>query len=155
MKIQICLTVLFISLISFMNGQNTDIMKREYGYNNAGNRIVRKEVFLPSPPKSPGHKSVSSESDTNFNDFYTDKLGDISLKIYPNPTTSVVKLQIEGIEGEITGMVHLYNLTGSEIGSQPIKSYQMEIDMSSYSTGTYLATVVVNGKTTYWKIVKQ
>jgi hypothetical protein len=130
-------------------------MKREYGYDNAGNRIVRKEVILPSPKSSSGHKSANSQSNEDFKDFYTDKVGNISLKIFPNPTTSVVNLQIVGEQEKIEGMVTLYSLTGAEIGSQPIKAYRTEINMSSYSVGTYLATVVINGKTTHWKIVKQ
>jgi len=156
MKRNICLMVFFIGLLSFGYGQNNvDVMKREYGYDDAGNRIIRKVLEI----KSPKQKSMDFQSDEGNTDeekmFYVDKVGDISLKIFPNPTTSIVKLEIVGELVEIEGTVTLYNLSGAKIGSQRITSYRTEIDMSSYAIGTYMATVQINGKINYWKIVKQ
>jgi hypothetical protein len=148
----ICLIVLFIASLSVVQGQA--ILQREYDYDNAGNRTVRKIISFP-PAKSPGEKSTNSQSDMDDDTFYEDKMGNMSLKIFPNPTTSVVKFQIEGIQGEIEGKLMLYNLLGVMVSEQRISSYYTEVDMSSYPTGTYLATMLINGEKTYWKIVKQ
>jgi len=168
MKQHICLIVFFMGLLPFIYGQN--VMKREYEYDDAGNRTARK--VLPLSNKSPmQQKSNDSLSETedldemeNLNEtegldklenFYVDKVGDISLKIVPNPTTSVVTLQIDDATGEIDGEITLYSLSGAKILSQRLSSYRTEIDLSSHPTGSYLTTVVINGKTSYWKIVKQ
>ena len=152
MKKYICLIIIFIGALSFVKGQQ---LKREYDYDNAGNRIVRKVVTITSQKSSPGHKSANSQSEAGDEEFYEDKVGDISLKIFPNPTTSVVVLQIEGKQDEVDGTVMLYDLSGAKIGEQRITSYRTEVNMSSYPTGAYLATVMINGKVSYWKIVKQ
>ena len=155
MKQQICLIVIFMSVLSLMKGQS---FQREYGYDDAGNRVLRKVAVLS--PKS--QKSNDSQSDTNNTEntdeletFYVDKVGDISLKIFPNPTTSVVTLLIEDLQDEVAGTVTLYNLSGAKIGEERITSYRTEIDMSSYPVASYLATIRINGKASYWKIVKQ
>ena len=156
MKQQICLIVCFLSIFSLMKGQSS----RQYDYDEAGNRVLRTVFVLSAPNSSPKQqKSNDLPPDTEESDelgiVYVDKVGDIALKIFPNPTTSVVELQIEGEHGEIEGTVTFYNLSGAKIGEQRITSYRTEIDMSSYSVGTYLATVVINGKKNYWKVVKQ
>ena len=98
MKRYICLIIIFIGALSFVKGQQ---LKREYDYDEAGNRIVRKVVTMTTQKSSPKHKSADSQSEAGEEDFYDegfymDKVGDISLKIFPNPTTSVVSFQIEG-----------------------------------------------------------
>jgi len=152
MKRQFFLGLIFIGIWSCINGQN----QREYGYDDAGNRIWRKVIGLSSPappPSSPGQKSLDGKNTDSV--FYTDKAGDILLKIFPNPTASTVTLQIEGEVDEVNGTVMLYSLSGAKTGEQRISSYRTEIDMRSYPVGAYLVTVVINGKTTYWKIVKK
>ena len=150
MKLQICLIIVFMGFVSVVYGQNTG---RKYEYDAAGNRIVRYVITMPN--NSPLRKSNSSQSDTIIDNFYTDKLGEMSLKIFPNPTTSVITVEIDGIEDEIDGIISLYDLSGAKIGEQRLSSHRVKIDMSSYSAGAYLATVLINGKTKYWKIVKQ
>jgi len=155
MNTRICLVMFFYSLLFFVNGQNIDVLKREYEYDNAGNRIVRKVVEIPyqgSP--QPSEQKPVSHSDTSFNDFYTDKIGDMSLKIFPNPTTSIVTLQIDGTQDEIDGIISLYSLSGAKIATQLATSYTTDIDLSPYPAGIYLATIQINGKTTHWKIIK-
>jgi hypothetical protein len=142
-----------MSVLSYVNGQV--ILQREYGYDAAGNRIVRKVVTIPSEKGILGHKSASFQSDTTNTDFYVDKLEEMLLKIYPNPTTSVVTIQVEGVGNEIDGMITLYNLSGAILSSQRTNSYQTEIDLSTYPAGSYLVTVNINDKTTHWKIIKQ
>jgi len=148
-----------MSVVSFVKGQGS--LLREYEYDEAGNRIVRKVLIIQSPQQ----KSMDWQSETEdldeledideLEEFYVDKVGNISLKIFPNPTTSIVRLEIMSELDEVDGTVTLYNLSGARIGSQQIRSYRTEIDLNSYSTGTYLATIRINGKASYWKIVKQ
>ena len=165
MRQNICLIVVFMSVLSFTKGQCE--MQRVYDYDAAGNRILRSICVIPPYNQAPPQESMDSQSDGNDAEdgkesekangaemFYVDKVGNISLKIFPNPATSIVRLEITGELAKIDGVVILYDLTGATIGSQLIRSYYTEIDMSSYPAATYLATVQINGKTGYWKIVK-
>ena len=152
MKRQIFLIVIFMSVFFIVKGQGT--MLRGYEYDAAGNRIIRSVLIIPAPQQ----KSMDWQSDTTdldeLENFYEDKVGGISLKIFPNPTTSVITLQIEDAQDKVEGTITLYNLSGAKIGEQRITSQRTEIDMSSYPIATYLATIRINGKTGYWKIVK-
>ena len=148
--------VLVFAFLGMAAYSQQDVMKREYGYDAVGNRVLRK-VFEMRSQKSMNEEENENEADANAEEerFFVDNVGDVKLKIVPNPTTSVVRFQIEDAQNEIDGEIILYTLTSAKITSQRITSSHTEIDMSSYPTGTYLATVVINGKMSYYKIVKQ
>jgi hypothetical protein len=145
------LLTLLLNVISY--AQTPDVLKREYEYDLAGNRVLRMVVLLDDG--SPGHKSMSNKSDSAQHDFLTDKAGDISLKVFPNPTTSTVTLEVDSKTEAIDGTISIHTLQGSTIHTQTFKSYVTDIDLSIYTSGTYLINVYVNGKATYWKIIKQ
>ena len=146
------LSMCLLSVISY--AQTPNIMEREYGYDDAGNRIIRQVVMLREG--SPRQKSMSNNPDSLSDEFFTDKAGDISLKLFPNPTTSSITLQIDNkMEETPEGTVSIYTLQGGGIHTQPISSYTTRIDLSMYPSGTYLINVYINGRTTYWKIIKQ
>ena len=158
MKRQIFLIVIFMSVFFIVKGQGT--MLRGYEYDAAGNRIIRSVLIIPAPQqKSMDWQSETEELDEledigELEEFYVDKVGNISLKIFPNPTTSIVRFEIMNGLDEVDGTVTLYNLSGAKTGEQRITSYRTEIDMSSYPAATYLATIRINGKASYWKIIK-
>ncbi len=151
-KIYVLSLVFFIGQLCY--GQN--LMEREYDYDHAGNRVLRKVLLLLNQESSfSNHKSASTKTDSEQDDFYADTMGEIALKVYPNPATSTVFLRIEDITGDIEGTIVIYNQSGSQLGSQRVSSYQTEIDMSAYSSGIYLLTIQINGRITNWKIIKQ
>jgi hypothetical protein len=144
----------------FCTGQlfyGQSIMERVYEYDNAGNRIVRKVLVLgTSSTQSNRHKSMNNRTDLDSSNFFTDNVGDIAVKIYPNPTTSMVTLHIETMQDvAIDGMIIIYTQSGAISGSQRVDSYQAKIDMSAYPPGIYPIVIQINGKTTNWKIIKQ
>ena len=147
------LFILFVLLLNVVSYAQTDIMKREYEYDLAGNRVLRMVVLLKEG--SPGHKSMSNKSDSTQRDFLADKAGDISLKIFPNPTTSIVTLEVDSKTEAIDGTISIHTLQGATIHTQTFNSYVTDIDLSIYTSGTYLINVYLNGKATYWKIIKQ
>jgi hypothetical protein len=147
------LFILFVLLLNVASYAQTDVMKREYEYDLAGNRVLRMVVLLDDG--SPGHKSMSSKFDSAQRDFLTDKAGDISLKIFPNPTTSIVTLEVDSKTEAINGTISIHTLQGSTIHTQTFNSYVTDIDLSIYTSGTYLINIYINGKATYWKIIKQ
>ena len=154
--------ILFFGLAAY--SQTQDVMKRVYEYDEAGNRVVRKVLELQSPsPSPPKHKSMDDENDGDENGdvkeveeaFLLDKVGDVKLKLFPNPTTSMVTIQIENMELVGEGFIHVYNTTATLLGTQQIVSSSASIDLSAYPAGIYLVNIIINGKETRWKIVKK
>ncbi len=152
-KLYIMTLIILLGFGFRANAQEMGVMQREYEYDNAGNRIVRKVLILEDG--SSGQKSMKNQSDSHQDDFFTDKAGDISLKIFPNPTTSSVTLEIDNLTETIAGNLEIYNFAGTRIDTREISSHTTKIDLSRYTSGTYLITVRINDKNTYWKIVKQ
>ena len=156
MKRQIFL-VLGFAFLGIGAYSQQDVMRREYEYDAAGNRTVRKvfELKSPSSQKSMNEEESESGTDAAEKPFFVDNAGDVELKIFPNPTTSIVYIAIESAEEIHAGSIQVYNATGNLLGTQTIGSLNASIDLSAYPTGVYLVNITINGKETKWKIVKQ
>lgn len=151
------LSLFFIMIISISSyGQTLDVMKREYGYDAAGNRILRKVVVIPEQKSIASNQEQALETDTNQweEKYYLDDLEGISLKIFPNPTNSRVSIEVQNVETKIDGTISLYNVSGALLCTQKIQATQVDLDLRAYSKGTYFAVIRINGKITNWKIVK-
>lgn len=117
-----------------------------YGYDPAGNRIKR-EIILQtdgnSPKKAP-EKSISRE-------MMSDKI----IKIYPNPTRGMLKVEIDNIDDSETGLITIYDYNGVvRLSYNKIES-TMAFDISGYSNGMYFMHIQINEYETTWKIIKQ
>jgi len=79
------LFILFMSICSLLHSQN----KVNFGYDNAGNRISRTISLLKSAP--------TSDSEEEPPVVYSEMLSDIEIKIYPNPTDGLLKVEIRNL----------------------------------------------------------
>jgi hypothetical protein len=69
---------------------------------------------------------------------------------YPNPTNGILNLKsVDNIEH-----VSLYNLLGQLVVDNRVDATASQIDISGFSTGTYLMKVTVNGQTGTYKVLK-
>jgi len=57
-----------------------------------------------------------------------------SILVYPNPTSGIIT--IKGLSAEIV-LIELVDATGKVCGTWDVKSVETQIDLSTYSTGTY------------------
>ena len=160
MKQQMFVTVVFF-IFGMVAYSQPDVMKREYGYDAVGNRVVRKVVDLSnssssSSSSSPKQKSMDNATENGEDeDFLVDNLGDITLKVFPNPTTSMVNIQIENVDVIHQGIINVYNAAGTQLGTQTITSLNASIDLSIYPPGIYLVNITINKKETKWKVIKE
>lgn len=145
----------FVCLIFMMGwsacGQTP--MARKYEYDKAGNRIVRKVLYLKIPSEilsEPASRTVMESPE-----FLVDEFEGIKVKIFPNPTTSIAHVQIENPLENEQGTIMLYNLSGSLLSVIPVLSNDVRIDLSHLPSGTYLAHILINAKKTTWKIIKE
>ena len=141
MKLKIIL--LLMSICPMLQSQD----KVTYGYDAAGNRISRTIIFSPRSAPIP----VEEEQPA----VYFERLSDIQLKIYPNPTTGLLTVEISNLpEGE-TATIRLYAMSGQLISTFNNISHTVNIDISSQPAGIYLMNIVAGEYRTEWKIIKK
>jgi hypothetical protein len=144
-----------------------------YEYDASGNRTIRKTLTMNAPPQSPSAPQDSTLTDP-FNtdeltslaslqlpnlatepEFFIEKIARVEIKIFPNPTTEKITLQIAGWEDLQTGMFKLFSLSGQLLQEQPVHSSTTEVSLAGLSRGTYILKVHINHRTEEWKIIKQ
>jgi len=134
-------------------------LAREYNYDAAGNRILRKVVVLPAPPllvpPAPPDTLHTIDHSPQTADYFAEKISQVEIKIYPNPTTENVTLEISHMENLENGIFKLYSLTGQLLQEHPVHSATTVVSMSNLPKGAYMLKVKINNKTEDWKIIKQ
>jgi len=129
--------------IQLLYGQN----KVTFGYDNAGNRISRTISLLKSAP--------TSESEDEPPVIYSEMLSDIEIKIYPNPTHGLLKVEICNLPEKQTAEVSLYDLSGRLITHRKTVDVSTEIDLSGQSDGIYVMKITAGEYQTEWRIIKK
>ena len=137
-------------------------MPRIYEYDEAGNRIVRKTVTFtpapPAPPVPPDSLETDIESQTSLKSFvpeyYVEKVARVEIKIYPNPTTENVTLEIADWETLQTGIFKLYSLTGQLLQERPVHSATTTVSLANLPRGAYILKVNINNRIEDWKVIK-
>ena len=137
----------------------------EYSYDAAGNRVQRKVIILKSATiinnqDSTGSNSTNSNvsknnADANQKDFFTDRLGENNIKIYPNPTKGQIKVVLTNIDNCNNSSIELYNLSGKIIYKKNKISITNNIELSDKPDGAYILRLMINNKKMEWKIIKQ
>ena len=130
--------------------------KVSYGYDAAGNRVSR---FIDL---SSLRSASAPDEEEQPAAVYSEKLSDIEIKIYPNPTAGLLKVEIHNLPGDQTADILLYNLSGRLINSHKGVNEFVTVDISAQPPGTYLMKIVA-GETTFggsqyqteWKIIKK
>ena len=166
----------FFAIPFFCMAQNP--LTREYYYDNAGNRILRKVMelpaFTPPPPQDTTNYTQTTQLEysseeplttlTSFEaaldappaeHYFLETLAQTAIKIYPNPTTEKVTMEITGWETLQTGVFKLYSLSGQLLQEQPVHSLNTTISLAGLPKGAYLLKVQINEQLEDWKIIKQ
>jgi len=150
------ITLFFILAIPlFCMAQNP--LPRVYEYDDAGNRIVRHVLELKCSPPAPEDslEVTSYELQVTSNEYFVEKFAQIEMKIYPNPATEKITLEITNLQDLQIGVFKLYNLNGQLLKECPVHSVTTELSLAGLSSGTYILKVFMNDKTDEWKIIKQ
>lgn len=113
-----------------------------YSYDAAGNRISR-TIFL-------GLKSADGQQQE-----FTETIAKKEVKIYPNPVESLLSVSIEGFGNETVSECLIYTLAGTLVKREKIRGGLTTLDMSSFSSGTYVLQILIDGEKSVWKIVKE
>ena len=136
MKLFLVLIIVFS--VSFSVLSDTVI---SYSYDAAGNRIKREIVLSRSIEQQ--QKPITETFSEKF------------VKIYPNPTEGVVKIEITGWESSDECLFTVHSISGQLITEAKAYASITEIDLSGCANGAYLLNITINGENRVWKIIKK
>lgn len=78
----------------------------------------------------------------------------ISLSVFPNPTTSNVTLQMENSDKDLE--YYIYDLAGKNIGEGKLQNGENFIETNDLAASTYIITVIIDkNRIKLFKLVKQ
>lgn len=117
-----------------------------FGYDAAGNRISRTIVLAGTLTKAAATDSIKP---------FTEMLGELQVKIYPNPTKGKLAVEITGPAGDAAGAVAIYGTQGQLLLQRAASSSHTDLDISGQPAGTYILRINAGQKTTSWRIIKQ
>lgn len=128
-----------------------------FAYDNAGNRISR--ILDVGGTKSTAEDDFFNEETNEFinkpDKRFTDKLGELDIILYPNPTAGQVIVEIANLPDEMNCRIELYNLDGKIIIQKQNLTEYTDIDISSSPYGTYILRIISGDDVCEWKIIKK
>jgi len=114
-------------------------------------------MYLPSlaPPDSTFSEQEDLENLAPLvEEYFVEKIAQTQIKIYPNPATEKITMQIAGWEDLQTGNFKLFSLTGQLLQEHPVHSETTTISLSNLPKGAYILKVQINERHEEWKIIK-
>ena len=136
--------MLLVAVMMLLSSSQLLAQSIHYGYDQAGNRISR-EIIFPSKSPALAKKMLSHYSET---------ISGKTLRIYPNPTRGLLKVELSGLGDDDSCDVRLYNTSGQQLFSSANPS-TATIDITSQPQGVYYLNIVINDEKTVWKIIKK
>lgn len=124
-----------------------------YDYDESGNRVKRYIVL--SKGNSSGDDTSKRYEENIKSEEFVDKLGELTIKIYPNPTKGQLSVEITGIGPEETVDYQLFSQTGLLLCTNRKNRFYFTIDMERYPGGLYILRLMIKGKISQWKILKE
>ena len=158
------LFILIFAIPLFCVAQNP--LSRNYEYDAAGNRVVRSLIVLPhltpTAPDSIRNNELGIRNDDTHTvyrtphtaEYFVEHLDQVEIKIYPNPTTEKVTLEISNMEKLQIGNFKLYSLTGQLLQEHHVYSTATTVSLSGLPYGAYILKVQINDRIEDWKIIK-
>ena len=155
-------TFLLFALPLFCMAQNS--LERYYDYDEVGNRVLRYALELNSTSSlSPDSTLTYKEAEelqpveplnSLTPEYFVETIAQVEIKIYPNPTTENITLEIVNMEHLQTGIFKLYSLTGQLLQEHTVHSATTNISLANLPKGAYMLKVKINNRTEEWKVIK-
>lgn len=144
----------FIIAIAFgisMTSFSQTSLQREYLYDEGGNRICRKVLEIPANTL----RNLRQQTEETPASYFQEQVCSYSCKIYPNPTSGQIQLDIEDLTEPIQGIADLYNSNGVLLRNFRISESHNIFDLSDFPPGMYILRLNINEKSEEWKIIKR
>lgn len=118
-----------------------------FTYDASGNRTERVIDLTKSVEITASSSSLSEEK------LIEAELSSLDIKIYPNPTKGVLKVEILEI-GDIKPTLVVYNLQGKQLVNRTVSNQISTINLSEQPPGMYIMKIVNGAESLDWKIIK-
>jgi hypothetical protein len=126
-----------------------------FDYNDSGNRESRYIDLKNLNDSLSDAMEKSSNAEDSKGTVFEDVLEEATIKIYPNPTAVNLNIEITGIVPDIIISYQLFSQSGTLIQSNNNTGNQFSVELSNHPSGLYILKLMVNGKVSDWKIIKQ
>ena len=121
-----------------------------YEYDGAGNRIGRRMTTITLP------SAKTAQLDSADIKPLEEGLGDASVRIYPNPTKGMLRVEIAGGATDQLYTAQLYSQSGNLIESrQLIGNGHWPVDLTGQPSGYYVLVLQTGNHKKSYKIIKQ
>lgn len=134
----------------------------EYHYDASGNRTLRETIYLINSQSAMtntksgiGNKKEDSQISDEHERPIERAIGSFDLKIYPNPTKGILKIDVAGDNDIQNALIEVYTVNGKTVYSSKDVRRNYQIDLSNQSNGVYIMRIVLNNIPYEWKIVKE
>ena len=125
-----------------------------FTYDDAGNRTQRTIVLQQAPQTRASVTETETQAKLET-PRYEDILGERKVIIYPNPTSGMLQIELQGYGKLGDVRLLLYNLQGSLLLQvNNVESYTT-LDLTPYPAGMYIMILKENMLRSEWKIIKQ
>lgn len=134
-----------------------------YQYDGAGNRTYREWITLPGSKlqsEELEEENLFESGNDNNNDkkgssnVFEDRLNEYNIKIFPNPTKGVLKIQIEELRN-IGATIFLFSNSGQQLVEKEYGGQNVLVDLTSFPSGVYILSIQIDEIKGEWKIVKE
>jgi F420-dependent methylenetetrahydromethanopterin dehydrogenase len=116
-------------------------------YDDSGNRTDR----IINMSKS---ATIGGNTDENDKEELTEAIENLIIKIYPNPTTGKIKVNIAPFQKSSSDCILIYDTNGRSVFRQEHLNPNNMIDIGYLTNGVYLLKLIHGGQTLEWKIIK-
>lgn len=134
---------LFLVLASLAGNAQTTY---SFTYDASGNRLSR---IIPLKSAHIANQDTLANKQKTFEDL----IGNRQVKIYPNPTKGLLKVEIPLTE-EVTATIGVFTLQGALVTKQNVDGTFTEIDLNDQPTGMYILRISIGELSSEWKIIK-
>ncbi len=126
----------------------------QFGYDESGNRISR-EIVLMKTTNAPLNPDDPNANGREIVAIHEVEIGDVQVQISPNPNGGQFKVTLQGINEVTDAKLYLHSENGQLIVEKEQLKAVNDIDVRHSQTGTYILTLIINGKRESWKVIKQ
>ncbi|MGB9746357.1 MAG: T9SS type A sorting domain-containing protein [Bacteroidales bacterium] len=127
-----------------------------YTYDRAGNRIQKNVIILKSAVNLQSSDSTSVQQKEDGKDIpFEEKAGELLVKIYPNPVSFSLNIEISGTDNTIVWGYSLFGLNGRLLYNKKTSAEKENIDLSHFQPGIYILHIEGNDARLKWTIIKE
>ena len=143
MKTRYYILLLLMGIASSMFSQS----RVTYTYDAAGNRL--------SGVSSQLRMAAITDQDEESQEIYSEEIAQSNIRIYPNPTKGILKIEIVRMKEENPIHIQLYDMSGKILINEQNAAPFTDLNLSDQPAGTYILKIFSDNRTTNWKIIKQ